>query len=127
VSGGHLVIDYNLGRAPGAKLREAGKTELQLPVYAAAVKRALGGEHVDAAYVSLRDGGPSRTLGAALGVPQAAALIDEELPRRVQELGARLRTGAFEVAPADEQRCLWCAVKVACRVVRRQREEDEAA
>ncbi len=122
--GGHRVIDYKLGRNPDRKLRDAGETELQLPIYAAAVKHGLGAQRVDAAYVSVRDGVRSRTMAAALGEEAATELLEIGLTRRFAQLGARLRSGAFEVAPADESRCTYCTYRMACRVVRREHEEE---
>ena len=114
---GHVVVDYKLGSAAtqAAKLREAGDTQLQLPIYAAAVRAERGGA-IDAAFLSVRDAEARR-----LGADKTADIVERVLPARLAELGERLRTGAFEVAPHE---CRGCDFRTVCRVVHLS-EEDE--
>lgn len=116
---GFVVVDYKLfGKAKfPEKLKAAGDSELQLPIYAAAVRAALGASAVDAAYISVRDGVASKTLSATLGAAELGTLLDAGLAARVGDLGGRVRSGALVVAPADRDRCQFCAYKTACRVV----------
>jgi RecB family exonuclease len=124
-----VVVDYKLfGKHRFTeKLRGAGDRELQLPIYAAAVQATLGASSVDAAYVSVRDGVASKPLSAVLGADAHAALLGGGLAARIAELGARVRSGSLLVAPADRDRCQYCAYKTACRVVHDDTEEEEAA
>ena len=128
VEGGHVVVDYKLGgRKPLVeKLKAAGEVDLQLPIYAAAIRATRPGQ-IDAAYISIREGAATRTLNATLGAEQARALLDEKLPARIGELGARARSGAFHVAPVDPDRCQWCAFRAACRVVHDVVDPEEEA
>jgi len=107
---GHVVVDYKLGgkAAQQAKLRVAGDTQLQLPIYAALVRAQYGGA-VDAGFISLKDAA-ARTLGAE----RTAELVESVLPERLAALGDRVRSGTFEIAPVE---CRGCDFRTVCRVV----------
>jgi hypothetical protein len=115
-----VVVDYKLGgaAAQAAKLRAAGDTQLQLPIYAAAVRAERGGA-VDAAFLSLKDA-EARSLGAE----KTGELLDQVLPGRLGELAERLRTGTLEIAPHE---CRGCAFRTVCRVVHLTEDEAEEA
>jgi RecB family exonuclease len=128
------VLDYKLGGADGhaAKLGKevAGVTALQLPVYALAVRaglaergRVAGDAAVDAAFVSLRDGKLTRTLGERLGAAALDTLLDAELPERLARAAASLRAGEFPVAPVE---CRGCTYRTVCRVVALELEDPDA-
>jgi RecB family exonuclease len=116
---GFVVVDYKLGAraTQSAKIKDAGLTQLQLPLYAAAVRAGLG-RPADAAFLSLRDAAATRRLGEAHDLE---ALLGTQLPARVAELAEHIRGGSFPAAPHD---CRSCSYRTVCRVVHLT-EEDE--
>jgi RecB family exonuclease len=116
---GFVVVDYKLGgkAAQTAKIRDAATTQLQLPIYAAAMRAGLG-RPADAAFISLREAAATRTLGDAHDLD---ALLGSALPTRVAELAGQLAAGAFPAAPHD---CRGCAFRTVCRVVHTTEEDD---
>ena len=109
--------------------REAAVTQLQLPVYAAAARAGLApGATVDAAFVSLRDGVATKSLGEVatrqLRTPGIPDTLFERLEARVTELGASVRRGDYRVDPVD---CRRCQYRTVCRVVMLNEDEDEVA
>jgi ATP-dependent helicase/DNAse subunit B len=126
---GVVVVDYKLGAQSRerAKLRAdvVAKTQLQLPLYARAAQRGLGVPRVDAAFVSLKDAAPTKTLVDVHG-DEADALLGEALDARVRELGDGLRAGSFEIRPVDKA-CTRCAYRTVCRVVKLAESEEEDA
>jgi RecB family exonuclease len=129
---GVVVLDYKGGGRDrhAAKLRagEAGVTQFQLPIYAAAARAGLAargaiaeGARADGAFVALRDGAATRLLSKTLGENESAALLDIELPARIVDLTAHMRAGRFEVQPVD---CRGCAFRTTCRVVALAEDEE---
>jgi ATP-dependent helicase/nuclease subunit B len=129
--GGLVVLDYKLGRVASERHklseREAAVTQLQLPVYAAAARAGLAPEAtVDAAFISLRDGIATKSLGEVAsrqlrtpGIPDA---LFDRLGARVAELGASVQRGDYRVDPVD---CRRCQYRTVCRVVALNEDEDE--
>jgi hypothetical protein len=72
----------------------------------------MEGAEVDGAFVSLRDGGVSKPLSAA--IPTGAA-AEAELETEVAGLVADLRSGHFPVSPVT---CMGCAQRPVCRIPR---------
>jgi ATP-dependent helicase/DNAse subunit B len=130
---GLVVLDYKLGRrdSQAKKLQEgeAAVTQLQLPIYALAARaglvkagRVAAGASVDAAFVSLRDGAPTKLLSKTLKNPPLATVLERDLPARLDQLAEQLHAGDFAVDPHD---CGFCAYRTVCRVVALVEDEDE--
>ncbi len=132
--GGLVVLDYKLGRRDSQSRKlsddEAGVTQLQLPIYALAARATMAKQglvaadaSVDAAFISLRDGAPTRLLSKALKATPLATLLDERLPATLDGLAARLIGGDFPVDPKD---CAFCSYRTVCRVVALVEEDEDA-
>jgi ATP-dependent helicase/DNAse subunit B len=130
---GLVVLDYKLGRrdSQSKKLAEgqAAVTQLQLPIYALAARAGLTGTgaviegaSVDAAFVSLRDGMPTKLLSKTLKDPPMATVLAEQLPARLDQLATQLHAGDFAIDPED---CAYCAYRTVCRVVALVEDEDD--
>jgi ATP-dependent helicase/DNAse subunit B len=130
---GLVVLDYKLGRKDSQSKKlaegEAAVTQLQLPVYALAARAGLigtgavvAGASVDAAFVSLRDGMPTKLLSKTLKDPPMAVVLERDLPARLDQLATQLHAGDFAVDPHD---CAFCAYRTVCRVVALVEDEDD--
>lgn len=110
------IVDYKSGGTSGnaGKLGKARllATELQLPIYVAALRAKETEMKVDARYVSLRDGKRTKALSQALAAMGAA---DDALESRVGELVGTLRSARWPVAPRS---CSNCSLRPTCRIPR---------
>ncbi|MCA9603305.1 MAG: PD-(D/E)XK nuclease family protein, partial [Myxococcales bacterium] len=123
----YRITDLKSGRADGLKRKlradAYGVTELQLPIYEAAVRRAKGSEHVSSRYLSVRDAAVvERDPSAKNFVPLDAAAFEEH----VVEVVSRLRAGNFTIDPVKDA-CKHCEYGSVCRIPRGapDREGDE--
>jgi RecB family exonuclease len=134
--GGHglIVLDYKLGRRSGLETRlgpeAAGVTQLQLPIYALAVRAGLAASGrvaedatVDAAFISLRDGAHTKSLSERLGAEALGQLLERDLPARLHEAARTMRAGQFPLAPYE---CRNCSYRTVCRVVAATDDEEPA-
>jgi ATP-dependent helicase/nuclease subunit B len=130
---GIVVLDYKLGRRDSQSKKlaegEAAVTQLQLPIYALAARQGLigtgelvDGASVDAAFISLRDGVPTKLLSQALKNPPMAEVLAQHLPARLDQLATQLHAGDFAVDPRD---CAYCSFRTVCRVVALREDEDD--
>ncbi len=132
------VTDLKSGRRAGLEKKLApdrlGGSELQLPIYAAAAAQALNARAVDARYLSLRDGAPTRSIadkrastrGAWKNDPRSDedifAVHTEDgrataLGGRIGDLVDRVAAGDFEVRP-EKGACQYCEFAALCRLPR---------
>jgi ATP-dependent helicase/DNAse subunit B len=121
-----LVIEYKLGRRFEKKTRkeiEEG-TELQIPAYLLALRRAFDLRPAGAWIVTLS---PPATGGLVMeGAPEpdlALPLTGEELEEmlrrfgeRVVEIDGRIRDGEISVSPRDRRFCRTCDFGDVCRI-----------
>ncbi|MCC7537145.1 MAG: PD-(D/E)XK nuclease family protein [Deltaproteobacteria bacterium] len=143
-----LVTDFKRAARPALRrsLRRDAllATELQLPLYAAAVRRATGATDVDARAWSLRDGGPVESLGAiARGEGRTHAAADwrdsgltlrdltsldsgAALERATATVLTRARAGHFPVAPRNDA-CSRCGFASVCRIPETLDDEEDDA
>jgi hypothetical protein len=92
-----LVVDYKTDRLAGADPAErAGHYDVQRSIYALAVAEALGAEEVEVAYVFLE-----RPAEPAVSVLSAAEMAAARVS--LEEMIARIDSGDFPVAPAEER------------------------
>ncbi len=108
-----LVIDYKTGKPPSRKA--IGDTVFQLPLYAAAAKRAYGGEEVTGLYLSVRPGG---SIERSPTKPAESVLSDDELlevGRRAANVVGRLWGGDIAPRPSHPKQCLRCEARDLCR------------
>lgn len=115
---GALVLDYKSGAtdANARKLREGSllATQFQLPVYLLAARRLLGaGPSVDAAYVSFRDAGRSKTLLEAAG--SGWDPLEERLCGALHAAVDALARADFAPSPVS---CAGCHLRSVCRIPR---------
>lgn len=117
-----IVLDYKwsrLDRYRGIERKIEAGADLQLPIYAIAARRALGLRVVAVGYVTLRDGetkwlrvtadAPVRPKGRAAPPAGWGEGDGEEgfarAEAHVVELDRRIRDGACEASPLDEDKC----------------------
>jgi ATP-dependent helicase/DNAse subunit B len=118
-----------------------GHTELQLPIYAAAAKKATDARAVDGRYLSLKDGAPTRSISDKRASTRSAwkndprsdedvfevALDsgnDTALGGRIRDLLDRIAAGDFEVRP-EKGACQYCEFAAICRLPRGAPDADE--
>lgn len=119
------VVDYKTGKA---SVKRIGESDLQLPLYALAARRAFPGATVEAAYLTISPGG-----AVALAPKKEADRVFGE--ERLAEIGGRaaaavLRIWSGDVAPQpkDGRTCARCSSRPICRrpaIVPEAREDDE--
>lgn len=107
------VIDYKTGSLPTAA--SAGRTALQLPLYAAVVARRPGAREIEALYVSIRRGGRIETRPS----------LDRDLRCSIEERNGAMSTARAHVLrawsghlaprPASNKACTHCDVRDLCR------------
>jgi len=131
-----LVLDYKAGLSTSYRDKVSpdalGVTSWQLPVYAAALQAELGDTAtVEARFYGLRDATLTRPVG---GAPLLSLDPDERARLRagggrnlgdaLWELYRAMLAGDFAVRP-KKGACERCRMEAACRVVRRNLDEDE--
>jgi RecB family exonuclease len=132
-----LVLDYKAGLSASYREKVRGDavcvSSWQLPIYAAAMQAELGAHTtVEARFYALRDltltrpvvSGPLLALDD-LGRARARASGERNLGDALWELYRAMRAGDFAVRPRKGA-CERCRLEAACRVVRRNLDEDEA-
>lgn len=118
------VVDYKTGK-PSAK--RIGESDLQLPLYALAVRRAFPGAAVEAVYLAVAAGGSVSLVPKREG----ERAIPEERLRAIaaRAAGGALRVWSGDVAPQpqDGRACARCSARPICRrpaIVPEPREDD---
>ncbi len=132
------VTDLKSGRGTTLERKLApdalGVSELQLPIYAAAAKQATDARSIDARYLSLKDGAPTRSVADKRASTRGAwrndarsdddlfAVVhddgsDTALGARIREITGRIAAGDFEVRPAKGA-CQYCDFAAICRLPR---------
>jgi ATP-dependent helicase/DNAse subunit B len=120
---------------------ELGWAELQLPIYAAAARTAMGAVAVDARYLSLRDGEPSMTVGEKRASgrnwksdPRTEEDLfsltteddrDTALGGRIRDLVDQATFGDFSVRPRKGA-CQHCDYAAVCRLPRGAPDAEDA-
>lgn len=113
------IVDYKTGTLP--KEGEQGSLHLQLPLYAAAVARALGVEEVQALYISAdkrgaisaspSDRSPEKTEARRRAIADRRGDATRVARRAV--LG--LWSGRIDPRPQKSEICEWCDARDVCR------------
>ena len=141
---GHRVRVSDLKSSRLSTLKEklsakrVAATDLQLPLYAAAARHALGCTDADARFLSLASCAPSPDLSAAVVGGRSVRLEPAEvldtvkddgqptvLGARVGDVVGRLRRGRFPVAPLAAA-CDRCDYGSLCRTTRATTEREDA-
>jgi RecB family exonuclease len=142
---GLVVMDYKTGggSSDGTKAIELGKN-LQLGLYALAVRKVLGEEVITAQYVKLDEVGVNRNSGflfsswnkgkkadpverpisTARSNSKSLFTTDPEqiwaiLQKKVDQMAERIRVGDYSAKPADAQDCAQCRHRGVCGEARR--------
>ena len=109
----YRVVDYKTGRIPTPKEIREG-TSLQLPIYVAAIRQALGCEATAAYYilsetdgVRMKDYSRKRELESAV----------QKLPGVVSHVLSSILAGSFPPRPknGNDRLCSWCDFRTVCR------------
>ncbi|WP_156338999.1 PD-(D/E)XK nuclease family protein [Chondromyces crocatus] len=106
------VIDYKTGRLPDKKQQERA---LQLPLYAAVVRRALGAEEVRAQYMAVRQRGLVEESPAK---PEAQIAFADRAPQAATEARKAVRAlwvGDVAPRPTRQDMCASCDARDVCR------------
>jgi RecB family exonuclease len=106
------VIDYKTGRLPDKKEQQEG---LQLPLYAAVVRRALGPEEVRAHYIAVRQRGLVEESPGSAGAQRELAAREPDAARRARVAVRALWEGDVAPRPAREALCARCDARDVCR------------
>ncbi|UQA59442.1 PD-(D/E)XK nuclease family protein [Polyangium aurulentum] len=113
------VVDYKTGTLP--KEGEQGSLHLQLPLYAAAVARALGVEEVQALYISADKRGAisasptDRSLEKTEARRRAIADRRGDATRVARRAVLGLWSGRIDPRPQKSDICEWCDARDVCR------------
>ena len=119
------VIDYKTGQIPSKS--EQGTLQLQLPLYSAAVARAMGVEEVQAGYIGADKRGEIKASPAKEADKKAIADKRGEASETARRVVLGLWGGGIEPRPAKGDLCDRCDARDVCRrpaVVPEDHEEE---
>ncbi|EYF08369.1 PD-(D/E)XK nuclease family protein [Chondromyces apiculatus] len=106
------IIDYKTGKLPGKKEQERA---LQLPLYAAVVRRALGAEEVRAQYIAVRQRG---LVEESPSNPDAQRALAERAPDAAETARKAVKAlwaGNVVPRPKQDDMCARCDARDVCR------------
>lgn len=107
------VVDYKTGQIPSKS--EQGSLHLQLPLYAAAVARAMGVEEVQATYLGADKRGDIKAAPAKDADRKAIADKRAEASETARRVVLGLWRGGIEPRPAKGDLCDRCDARDVCR------------
>jgi ATP-dependent helicase/nuclease subunit B len=110
--GSYRVIDYKTGKLKGKDQDLAGGSALQLPIYLMAASRMLGLE-LGSGEARYRHVGPGEARGAVVFSGGSWDERASEFAAIIDTITRGIEHGLF-FAPADEQGCRSCDVRLAC-------------
>lgn len=118
------VIDYKTSSSPISLAEAQSGTNLQLPLYALAVSKAILPAAKVKAGEFLSINAAKKISAIDFGGEKAAGLLDDTLARLRNTVSA-VRSGDFSVRPANSKACKNCDHKSVCRVSDLKQVESE--